>query len=172
MRNFKYTQTLNEIALNKIMKNKLIYRVLKLLLIVLYLLPLSNCHRTIENQNNDILPLLIKIPNQLEFVTCKPGSGQTILKAKYRVSGTNAYLIENLLNKKYGMSKLKFTCCSWESHPDGKLKITDKFNNKYKKLYDYNYISISMHSEETLIQDRNKWSEIPYFYVIVEVLNI
>ncbi len=141
---------------------------LKLFLILLYILSLSNCH----NQNDDILALFIKIPDQLQFMGSNVGSGQIILEAKYRVSGTNAHLVENLLHNNYEMIKLKFACCGWESHSNGEIEITDKFNNKYGKFYDYNYISISMYSQETLINDRSQWKEIPYFYVVVKVLKI
>ena len=143
-----------------------------LILLSLCLLLSSNCHKTTENPNNDILPLLIKTPDQLEFLECKEGSGQIVLEAKYRVSGTDAQLIEDLLHKEYGMSLLKFICCGWEAHPDGTIKITDKFNDKYRKLYDYNHISISMYSGETQIQDRTHWHEIPYFYVIIKVISV
>ena len=124
------------------------------------------------NINDDLLIYLIKKPEQLKFVNSKIGSRQVVLEANYRVSGADAHLIEDILRKEYGMSELKFVCCGWESYPGGKQEITDKFNDKYGKQYDYNHIPVSMYSQETLIQDRKEWHKIPYFYVVVEVLNI
>ncbi|WP_319559332.1 DUF4952 domain-containing protein [Marispirochaeta sp.] len=136
------------------------------------LLFLSNCISFKENQDGDILALLIENPKQLEFVECKTGSEQIILEATYKVSGENAHLIENLLTEETGMNRLRYVCSGWEAHPDGALKITDRFNHKYNNIYNYNHISISMYSRETLVRDRKDWSKIPYFYIVVEVLNI
>ena len=144
-------------------------------LIVSEHIALSDNFKTEEsvwNQNDDILPLLTKELGQLEFVKSKVGSWQTVLEANYRVSGNNAHLIEDILHKEYGMSELKFACCGWESHPNGNMEITDEFNNKYEELYDYNSISISMYSDETLIQERDKWHKIPYFNVVVRVSDV
>lgn len=148
------------------------FRSINLLLFLICFLFVYNGNQIANNQNDDILSLLIETPDQLEFVACRKVSEQIVLEAKYRVSGPNASLIEDLLHKRYGMSLLKYACCGWESYADGQIEITDKFNDKFEALYEYNDISISMNSEETLIQERSQWNEVPYFYVYVRVLNI
>ncbi len=145
-------------------------KILKTVLISIFFISIYNCDKTIKDY--DVLPLLIEVPSQLKFEDSKVGSDQIAFEVKYKVSGKNAHLIEDLLHNKYGMSKLRFVCCGWEAHPDGQIEIQDKFNSRFKKLYTYNYISISMYSKETLIQKRKNWHKIPYFYVIVKVLNI
>ncbi|WP_291871293.1 DUF4952 domain-containing protein [Maribacter sp.] len=45
----------------------------------------------------------------MEFIACEKGEGQTVLKAKYKVLGIYSEEIENILIKKYGIGKLKFT---------------------------------------------------------------
>jgi hypothetical protein len=154
----------------KAINNRFICKSLPLLLMCLLLL--SHCHKTAEKQNDDILALLIDKPDQLEFIECKEGSGQIVLEAKYRVSGTHGQLIEELLHKESGMNRLQFNCCGWESHPDGNVGITEKFNKRYRKPYNYTHILVSMYSEETDIQDRGQWHTIPYFYVVVQVVNV
>lgn len=150
--------------------NAFIYKISKLVFIFILSLLLNSCDNSLKN--NDILPLLIETPNQLEFVDFKTGSCQIVFEVKYKVSGKNAHIVEDLLHKKYGMNKLKFVCCGWETSKNGTLEITDNFYNKYGKRYDFNHISIKMHSTETLIQDQKQWHKIPYFYIIVEVLKI
>ena len=149
-----------------------VFKTFKLLILLIYLSDFCSCIKTNNDQNYDILSMLMEMPDQLEFVECKPGSGQIVLEAKYRVTGMNACFIEDLLHDNYGMGRLEYACCGWETHENGKLEITNEFNNNFRTCCNYNFISILMYSEETLIQDRDKWDKIPYFYVIVEVLNI
>ncbi len=121
--------------------------------------------RTVK-ECGDLLSQWAEKPNELEFLDCEPGEGQLIFKANYRVSGKQAHLVETFLRKKYGIGKLVFLCCGWDSK-NGKIGIFKKPDLTNGIHYD-----ISMYSEETLIKDRNQWNKIPYFYVTAKVLDI
>lgn len=114
-----------------------------------------------------------KIP-KIEFIECEKGKGQTVLEAKYKVLGINSEEIENFLIKKYGIGKLKFTCCGWESTngKNGYLK-----NEELLKINPNYILEISMYGNaekenqkgETYLElDKNNVE----FYVIVKLLDI
>ncbi|HLO84488.1 MAG TPA: DUF4952 domain-containing protein [Nostocaceae cyanobacterium] len=110
-------------------------------------------------------------PKELEFLECKntESFGLDALEASYRVSGKDAAKIEGFLQQKFKMSKLKFLCCGWEpvfvtengANSSGKAYYTDKFGHRYE---------ITMHSGETLVNERQDWQKIPFFYVKVVAL--
>jgi hypothetical protein len=121
----------------------------------------------------DLLSRYAKKPEKLRFVDCTVGEGQVVLEAKYSVSGKDSKAVEKFLVKKYGMGKLKFVCCGWESK-DGK---SGQINN-LKAFKDYpNYsIMISMFAsaekgtdESSLELDRN---EVEEFTVLVEIVDV
>ena len=114
-----------------------------------------------EKECGDLLKQFGTTPDQLEFVECSPAHAPQVASiARYRVPGAQAGIVEDFLNKEYGMNSLQFVCCGWEPKEGvpGSLTVPG------------HYFSISMHSEETLMNDRTKWSELPFFYVDVEEL--
>lgn len=113
----------------------------------------------IKSECGDILERWLTKPNQLEFLDCTAvDAPQVRFSARYRVAGNQADSVEDFLHKNYGMNKLQFLCCGWEPR-DGVRGSA--------MLPDHN-VSMTMHSEETLIHERTHWSDIPYFYIVVE----
>lgn len=111
---------------------------------------------------------------KIEFIACEKGEGQTVLKAKYKVLGIHSEEIENILIKKYGIGKLKFTCCGWESTngKNGYIKNVEllKINPNYilEILMYGNAEKVNQKGETYLELDRNKVE----FYVIVKLLDV
>jgi hypothetical protein len=64
------------------------------------------------------------------------------------------------------MSKLKFLCCGWEPVPVTENGVESSRTGSYKDQHGY-YYDILMHSPETLINERQDWQKIPFFYVRV-----
>ena len=103
----------------------------------------------------------------IEFLECKVTlqSHVKVLKAKYRVKGTEADLAERFLQQKFKMTELKFVCCGWSpvivsqtGNRPGNGQIRDS------KGYSY---EITMYSEETVLNQRQDWVKIPLFYIKV-----
>ena len=65
------------------------------------------------------------------------------------------YPVESDLVKKLGIQKLQRTCCVWES-------AQDSLRDKEGRL-----LVLEMATEETTIDTRSPWAEIPYFPVTV-----
>lgn len=130
----------------------------------LSLLLLLGCAKasSVTGENcGDVLSEFGAKPTQLEFLDCKTvDAPQVALEARYRVPGPQAEVVEKFLRENYGMNDLQFVCCGWEPKEGhrGNLQVSGR------------YFSIGMHSDETLIGDRAKWGEIPFFYVVVEEL--
>lgn len=112
----------------------------------------------------------------LEFVGCEKGKGeQNIKEATYRVKAKNSIEVEAYLVDKYGMGKLKFTCCGWEPEKG----VNGEIENKELKEINENYsLIITMYGNAEkkdsngslyIEKDRNK---INYFYVTVSLLEI
>lgn len=112
----------------------------------------------------------------LEFVGCEKGKGeQTIKEATYRVKAKNSIEVEAYLVDKYGMGKLKFTCCGWEPEKG----VNGEIESKELKEINENYsLIITMYGNAEkkdsngslyIEKDRNK---INYFYVTVSLLEI
>lgn len=123
----------------------------------------------------DLFSRYAEKPAKLSFVNCVPGEGQVILEAKYEVSGKDSKEVEDFLVKTYGLGKLKFVCCGWESEKGRNGQI-----DAVKGLEDYpNYsIMIIMYasaetemteSEGTLEMDRDK---IENFTVLVQIVEV
>ena len=113
-------------------------------------------------------------PYSLQFVDCERGTGQTIVKASYKVSGQNATAIENYLVQKYGMGPLHFVCCGWESRGGKEGQISSE---KLKAINPNYHMSVSMYGsaemknssgKDYIERDRNKIE----FWVTVEILKI
>jgi Domian of unknown function (DUF4952) len=91
-----------------------------------------------------------------KLTSCKLESGQLeILVVRYAVKGVDAAKVEKMLRQRFGMGKLHFVCCGWE---------TRSKEGHYRDHAGYNY-DISMYSGETLEKD---WRKIPEFVVIVK----
>ena len=77
---------------------------------------LADSNLSEKNLCGDLLQNYAQKPKSLEFIKCKKVSdSQTIVRAEYRVSGKEAKAVEDFLVENYGMGKLKFACCGWES---------------------------------------------------------
>jgi len=107
---------------------------------------------------DDFLALLHVKPTHLEFLGCKQ---QTDLQgepweASYRVAGSHAAQIESTLTKGLGIKKLRRTCCVWES-------VHNSYRDKQSQLF-----VILISTDETTIDRRSRWGEIPYFDIKVD----
>ena len=110
-----------------------------------FLLPLllffSNCSFSPNLECGDLLEKYATKPNNVEFIACKTGTGQTILEADYKILGKDSEEIERFLISEFGIGELKFVCCGWESL-NGKNGYVD---NKQLKAINENYtLEISM----------------------------
>lgn len=123
----------------------------------------------------DLLSRYAEKPAKLSFVNCVTGEGQVILEAQYSVSGKDSKEVEDFLVKAYGLGKLQFTCCGWESK-NGKNGQIDAL----KGLENYpNYSLIismfasaeqeSKENETELELDRTK---IEHFTVLVQIVEV
>ncbi len=116
-----------------------------------------------ERRCGDLLQQFAKKPEQLEFISCTLGKGQVVFSARYRVSGSQAAAIEQFLHTEYGMHALQFVCCIWEP----------KDGERGTFLASGRYFSIAMYSDETAeVTDRDQWSDVPFFYIDVDMLAI
>ena len=80
--------------------------------------------------------------------------------ARYEVAGSDAAAIEKILMKTVKLDKLRFVCCGWESSPtSGQVRGADGFVRL-----------VSMGSGETVVNERSRWSEVPAFFVTVELV--
>lgn len=113
----------------------------------------------------DFLDSLNKKPKYLEFMGCQKitKGGAPALESKYRLKGSVAEAAEVYFIKTAGMPKLRRFCCLWESIPQNHKNKNPYGVYKLKK----DYYLVSMSSEETVINKRSHWSNIPYFYVSV-----
>ena len=114
-----------------------------------------------EPSCGDFLEAAGRKPANLEFVECKPGHDAQVraLFATYRVRGALAAGVEQALVRDTNMAGLRFACCGWDldmaTHARrGTLPGPEGF--------DY---AVSMASEETPINARSDWAEIPWFHV-------
>ena len=123
----------------------------------------------------DLLELYGKKPNTLEFLKCdKKNDAQVILQATYQVSGKNSKLIEDFLVEHYGMGKLKWTCCGWET--GGKYGILE--HPEFKKIDNHCLATISMFSSAEAANEDNPTeirlettkTKIDFFTVVVELV--
>jgi hypothetical protein len=95
-------------------------------------------------------------PKELKFIGCelvKGGQSDQIIY-RYTVIGRKAVVTEAFLRKWFGMGKLRFVCCGWESSGQ---------QGSYRDQNGY-YHRIEMASEETVVKN---WSQIDKFHVRV-----
>ncbi|GHV52896.1 DUF4952 domain-containing protein [Deltaproteobacteria bacterium] len=107
----------------------------------------------------DFLAAVGHKPEGLEFLGCEKGANAqlAVLRARYRVRGTDAARVEEYLAFYSGMPRLRFACCGWENDRSG--------HGRLGKAEEY---AENMHSEETLYSHREEWILVPWFYVIAE----
>ena len=124
---------------------------------------------------NDLLSNYAKKPIGLEFIKCERiKNSQTKARATYRVSGKESEEIERFFVQNYGMGKLKWVCCGWET--GGKYGVFE--HSEFKKIDPDCSATIKMYASGELENqnnptkiklemDRNK---IDYFTVVVELV--
>lgn len=106
----------------------------------------------------DFLQQMHKKPKELIYVGCKQLrriQGEP-LEASYRVKGSAAADVEQVLIRNFGVKKLQRNCCLWETT-----------QNAYRDDRMGNFV-ISMATGETLVSSASGWARIPYFYVKVD----
>nr|WP_321235310.1 DUF4952 domain-containing protein [uncultured Psychroserpens sp.] len=122
---------------------------MKSIILLLSLLFLSFCaNKSIEC--DDLLLKYAKKHQKIEFIECQKGTGQTVLQANYKVSGMHSEEIENILIKTYGIGKLKFTCCGWES-TKGYIE-----NEELKKINQNYILEVSMYGNAEMEDEKGK----------------
>ena len=96
-------------------------------------------------------------PKELKFLSCKKveKTPAIVLEASYSIQGHHAKSVEDLLHKKFGMEKLRFVCCGWETRP---VTYTDEVGSTY---------TINMHSNDDFKGNKN-WESFSEFQVTVE----
>jgi len=152
---------------------QLVHKRMKYILLIVPLFILISCiNKPIEC--GDLLQRYAGEIQNVEFISCEKGKGQTVFKASYSVLGTNAEEIEAILVKKYGIGKLKFTCCGWESSNG---KNGDIESDELKKINQNYMLEISMYGNAEKKDDKgNTYLELDEnkvcFYVIVKLLEV
>ena len=119
----------------------------------------------INSACEDFLAKLGNKPEELEFAGCKKYHKLSleVLEARYEVTGKDAGTVENFLQQKFHMSQLQFLCCGWE--PLGRIENTKSPGyGSFRDSRGYKY-EVTMFSQETLINHRQDWQNIPLFYV-------
>jgi len=147
----------------------------KMLCIILLTSSLLNCADSKKSlpidfsgiARSDLLQYYSKKPEHLDFVENNQGQGQILCSSLYKVPGKYASVIEKYFIDNCAMSNLVFVCCGWENENgfSGEFRTIEYI----EKTETYLYYSVSMYSDESIINDREKWNEIPYFYVLAEI---
>tara|TARA_B110000091_G_C13557879_1_gene367242 strand:+ start:219 stop:659 length:441 start_codon:yes stop_codon:yes gene_type:complete len=146
---------------------------MKYILLIVPLFILISCtNKPIEC--GDLLQIYAKKIQNIEFIGCKKGKGQTVFQASYSVLGTNSEKVEAILVKKYGIGKLKFTCCGWDSSNGKNGYIESK---ELKKINQNYMLEILMYGNvERKYEKGNTYLELDKtkvcFYVIVKLLEV
>lgn len=107
----------------------------------------------------DFLHILQKKPAYFHFIGCQKTkvSQLDVFEAKYQVKGQDAIQAEQFLQNHFKIGQLKFICCGWE------LGMADQGH-----LSTQHSTQVSMFSDETTLNQRQDWPQIPYFTVIVQ----
>jgi hypothetical protein len=125
----------------------------------------SEQKRREAKQCGDFLAELGRSHSLLKFTKCEPATylQLKVLRATYRVTGANASHVEKYLVNSARMAKLRFLCCGWEVAPTKELNAP-KYGQYLKGL---DRFEVSMMSDETVVNKRSRWKEIPFFVVEV-----
>lgn len=123
-----------------------------------------------DKYSGDILKKMrIVLPGAV-YLGSRPGSFQTLVAARYRVSGSRAAAVEALLVGRYGMAPLRFACCGWESARPGSPRKAEVFTVGGKR-YSVDF-TVNMFSDEALVRERSGWGKIPSFTILVMALHL
>ncbi|TAD78409.1 MAG: DUF4952 domain-containing protein [Oscillatoriales cyanobacterium] len=117
------------------------------------------------NTCGDFAAVWNKKPKQLAFAGCQlePSEPDAVPKARYRLEGNDAIVIEQFLQREFGMAPLRFICCGWEpvvAKGDARLLKLGSYRDDRGITY-----QIAMYSGETPIATRQQWSAIDTFRV-------
>ncbi len=116
----------------------------------------------------DVLGFLNLKPGYLQLQDCDYEKGQVLYGSRYCLSGKYAEYAERFFVINCKMGALKFVCCGWEN-ADGKAgqcAIPMFLRNINPSVI----CSVTMFSEETLIDNRTLWNDSLMFYVFVEII--
>ena len=129
---------------------------MKITSLIIFLLAFSfNASADTPNCINFLQELNLK-PKELTFQSCKKVERvpAVLLESTYSVSGDKAKTIEDFLHKKFGLKRLRFACCGWETS-------TVTYESKNGDTY-----SIQMYSlDEFNFQE--KWQDYKEFQVLI-----
>ena len=116
----------------------------------------------------ELLAEFDRFPKSLELIECKPAKSSQLrtLEIQYKVKGDRATAVKKFLQREYDLSSLRFVCCGWSGVTGTADDRSASDRLIYKDANSY-YYKIQMMSAETVVVDRHKWSEIPWFYVTV-----
>ena len=106
----------------------------------------------------DILAILSDKPEFVELLQCtqdNDAQGKPFV-ARYRVKGSDALKAEQYMSQSFGLPKLQYICCGWDS--------TFYFYRDQETNLGY---TLGMGSEETPVNDRDLWAQIKFFYINV-----
>ncbi len=123
---------------------------------------------------SDFLESWNKKPNTLTFTGCKriENAQADRLVATYEVIGAQAEIVESALKEDFDMPALRFLCCGWETTyvPTDAERAAGTELSTQGRYIDGNGFDfyIDMGSTETLVQERENWSDIDKFYVRIE----
>lgn len=122
----------------------------------------------------DLLEQYAEKPQNLEFVGCEVvKNSQTLVRATYSVSGNKSEEVEDFLVKNYGMGKLKWVCCGWEtgrkygSFEHSELTKIDPNLSVIINMYNSKEAEDEEVKKDTLALDR---TQIEYFTVTVSLV--
>lgn len=129
----------------------------------------SNQNKSAPSQCGDFLAIFNHKPNDLAFQYCEVKHNRQAKPAvaTYKVTGAQAAAVEKYLIENFDMPSLYFVCCIWE--PVDKIKKAGygKYEGEYIDPKTNIMYYITMGSDETLVNKRQNWSEIPFFWVNV-----
>lgn len=106
---------------------------------------------------------LAQLSNKPEFVVLLECTQHNDIQgkpfvARYRVKGSDAHEAERYMRQAFGLPALRFMCCGWDS--------TLHFYRDEQTRRPY---MIGMGSEETLVNTRDGWPVIAFFYISVSL---
>ncbi|OLF55262.1 DUF4952 domain-containing protein [Pseudomonas chlororaphis] len=108
----------------------------------------------------DFLARIGHKPAFIEFLEChaEPELQTRPLRATYRLAGRDAQAAETYLAQQFQMPPLRRSCCIWEAPPG--------FYRDPRSQLGYR---VSMGSAQTLVDRRDAWADIDYFYLTLDL---
>ena len=149
---------------------------MKFILVLMASFLISPAQNQLSTSNNygDLLAKYGEKPKYLEWIGTEKGKGQNIAIAKYRILGKYSRQVESFLIQKYGMGKLKFVCCGWESQtPYGSFTTQDLLKeNPYRVILIHMYANAEKTNSAGKIYIEKDRDKIEYFYVEVRLADV